>query len=152
MNYKEYYKSPLGMIEIVGEGRKIIAVDFVKKTEKNTGANVPIVKKCIKQLDEYFTGKRKKFLLKLKFNSTNFQKKVWQELLKIPFGETVSYKNIAEKIKNPKAMRAVGGAINKNKIAIIIPCHRVIGSDRKLVGYAGGLWRKKWLLEHEKIL
>ncbi len=104
---------------------------------------------CIKQLDEYFNCNRKNFSLKLYLVGTEFQKRVWNELLKIPFGKTVTYKDIAIGIRNHKAVRAVGNANNKNNISIIIPCHRVIGSDGKLVGYGGGLWRKKWLIDFE---
>jgi len=108
------------------------------------------LKDCIRQLDEYFKGKRMTFDLPLIISGTDFQKKVWNELKKIPFGKTASYKDIALKAGNVKAVRAAGNANNKNKIAVIIPCHRVIGSDGKLSGYAGGVKRKKWLLEHER--
>ena len=103
-----------------------------------------------KQLDEYFAGKRKKFDIPIKLDGTDFQIKVWKELLKIPYGETCSYLDIAKCIGNPKASRAVGMANNKNKIIIIVPCHRVIGSNKKLVGYACGLDVKEKLLELEK--
>ena len=103
-----------------------------------------------KQLDEYFAGKRKKFDIPIKLDGTDFQIKVWKELLKIPYGETCSYLDIAKRIGNPKASRAVGMANNKNKIIIIVPCHRVIGSNKKLVGYACGLDVKEKLLELEK--
>lgn len=148
-----FYKSPIGIIEIIGNKTEIVAVDFVKiqKTAVKSSQNIPVTRKCIKQLDEYFSGKRKKFDLRFEFFGTDFQKKVWIELTKIPYGKTVSYKYIAEKIGNPKAYRAVGGAINKNKIVIIVPCHRVIGSNGRLIGFAGGLWRKKWLTSKEKI-
>ena len=103
-----------------------------------------------KQLDEYFAGKRKKFDIPIKLEGTDFQIKVWKELLKIPYGETCSYLDIAKRIGNPKASRAVGMANNKNKIIIIVPCHRVIGSNKKLVGYACGLEVKEKLLELER--
>lgn len=151
-SYTLHYKSPIGMTKITAKDSGILVVDFIEKRSDVKNQNTPIIKKCIKQLDEYFKGKRKKFSLKMDFLGTDFQKKVWRELAKIPFSKTVSYKYIAERIGNSKACRAVGNAINKNKIAIIIPCHRVIGSNGKLVGYAGGLWRKKWLLEHEKYI
>lgn len=101
-------------------------------------------------MDEYFSGKRKKFDVSIVLEGTEFRKKVWKELMNIPYGETCSYKDIAIKIGNPKACRAVGGANNKNKIPIIIPCHRVIGTGGKLVGYAGGLHIKELLLENER--
>jgi len=110
----------------------------------------PLIKKTIKQLDEYFNKKRKTFDLPLDLKGTEFQKKVWEELLKIPFGKTLSYGQLAAKTGNPKASRAVGMANNRNPIPIIIPCHRVIGSDGSLTGYAGGLELKKFLLEHEQ--
>ena len=103
-----------------------------------------------KQLKEYFAGKRKSFDLPLLTPGTDFQKAAWNELLKIPYGETISYHKHAEAINNPGAVRAVGSANGSNRIAIIIPCHRVIGSDGTLVGYGGGLQRKKWLLDHER--
>lgn len=103
-----------------------------------------------KQLKEYFAGKRKSFDLPLLTPGTDFQKAAWNELLKIPYGETISYHKQAEAINNPGAVRAVGSANGSNRIAIIIPCHRVIGSDGTLVGYGGGLQRKKWLLDHER--
>jgi methylated-DNA-[protein]-cysteine S-methyltransferase len=108
------------------------------------------VKEGIRQLDEYFRGARKRFSLKLLPQGTPFQKLVWQQLKRIPYGKVVSYGDVARAIGRPHAYRAVGNANNKNPIGIIIPCHRVIGSDGKLVGYGSGIWRKEWLLKHEK--
>ena len=108
------------------------------------------MKKCIVQLEEYFDGKRKEFDLKLILNGTEFQKSVWHKLMEIPYGKTVSYKDVAIAIGKPNACRAVGGANNKNKIWIVIPCHRVIGSNGDLVGYGGQIWRKESLLKLEK--
>lgn len=105
-----------------------------------------------RQLMEYFSGKRKAFDLPLAITGTGFQKKVWEELRHIPYGKTLSYLGLSRQIGNVKAIRAVGHANGQNPLAIIIPCHRVIGSDGSLTGYAGGLWRKKWLLEHEGAL
>ena len=110
-----------------------------------------MIKECFKQLKEYFEGSRREFDLPIEMNGTQFQKKVWKELLKIPYGETRSYKDIAISIGNEKACRAIGMANNKNHIPIIIPCHRVIGSNGKLVGYAGGIDIKEKLLNIEKI-
>ena len=104
---------------------------------------------AIIQLQEYFEGKRKQFTIRLNPQGTNFQKKVWQKLLEIPFGTTISYQQLSNQLGDSKAIRAVANANSKNPLWIIIPCHRVIGSDGSLTGYAGGLWRKKWLLEHE---
>jgi methylated-DNA-[protein]-cysteine S-methyltransferase len=101
------------------------------------------------QLKEYFEGNLTHFQFKMNPNGTDFQKKVWEELLKIPFGKTASYQEVTNKLGDPKAIRAVANANGKNPLWIVVPCHRVIGSDGSLTGYAGGLWRKKWLLEHE---
>lgn len=124
-------------------------VSFVDKEEKPTESVPAVLLQCLQELDEYFKGKLKEFSVSLTQDGTEFQKKVWHELLNIPFGKTVSYLHIAKKLANAKSIRAVGGANGKNKIAIIIPCHRVIGNNYTLVGYAGGKWRKQWLLEHE---
>ena len=148
--YTTYCKSPLGPIKIVGSQDCILSLDFVE--EKLPGdADLPFcLKACVKQLDEYFKGNRREFLLNLGPEGTKFQSLVWQQLKKIPFGEMVTYRQIAIAIGNPKACRAVGNANGKNPISIIIPCHRVIGSDGRLTGYGGGLWRKEWLIKHEK--
>jgi methylated-DNA-[protein]-cysteine S-methyltransferase len=148
--YQACYKSPLGPIEIVGLADCILSLDFVDK-EFAGAADLPFwLKNCLKQIDEYFKGKRRRFLLKLDPQGTPFQKLVWRQLEKIPFGEVVSYGELAGIIGKPGASRAVGSANGKNPIAIIIPCHRVIGSDGRLTGYGGGLWRKEWLIKHEK--
>jgi methylated-DNA-[protein]-cysteine S-methyltransferase len=148
--YKAYYKSPLGPIEICGMKDSILSVDFVEDMLPGD-ADLPFcLKTGLKQIDEYFSGKRKEFLLKLDPQGTNFQRMVWQQLEKIPYGAVVTYGEIAGIIGKPKACRAVGSANGQNPIAIIIPCHRVIGSDGSLTGYGGGLWRKEWLIKHEK--
>lgn len=150
---KVYYSSPIGIIKIEGSNEGIEVVDFVDKYGKIDIEEVIDENTCLalKELEEYFNKKRKNFTVKINMQGTEFQKKVWSELLNIPYGKVVSYKQIAEVIENPKASRAVGNANNKNKIAIIIPCHRVIGSNNKLIGYAGGINRKKYLLELENI-
>jgi len=148
--YKTYYKSPLGPIEISGMQDSILSVDFVEDMLPGD-VDLPFcLKTCLNQIDEYFSGNRKEFLLKLDPQGTTFQKMVWQQLEKIPYGAVVSYGEIASIIGKPKASRAVGSANGRNPIAIIIPCHRVVGSDGNLTGYGGGLWRKEWLLKHEK--
>ena len=148
--YKTFYDSKVGLLEIEGTGNAITKVHFSAKKKIKADKDLPpILKKCQKQLDEYFSGKRQKFSLELQLEGTAFQKKVWEQLQKIPFGETASYRDIAVAVGNEKAVRAVGGANGKNNIAIIIPCHRVIGADGGLVGFGGGLWRKVWLLNHE---
>jgi methylated-DNA-[protein]-cysteine S-methyltransferase len=148
--YTTYYKSPLGPIKIVGNQDCILSLDFVEE-ELPTDADLPFCLKAgLKQIDEYFKGHRSQFLLNLDPQGTRFQRLVWRQLEKIPFGEVVSYRQIAGAIGKPKACRAVGSANGKNPISIIIPCHRVIGSDGRLTGYGGGLWRKDWLIKHEK--
>lgn len=143
-----YYKSPIGHIKIEAEDNHIIALDFVENIGEEKISE--IIVQCKNQLEEYFLGKRKDFDLEIKFlKGTEFQIKVWEALRSIPYGKTVSYKWIAEKIGNPKAVRAVGGANNRNPIAIIVPCHRVIGSNGKMVGYAGGVEKKEYLLKIE---
>ncbi|CUN79059.1 methylated-DNA--[protein]-cysteine S-methyltransferase [Clostridium disporicum] len=148
MNYG-YYESPIGKIKIEAEGESIIGVSF--SMESSEWDENEAVIKCKNQLQEYFEGKRKEFDLNIKFiKGTEFQISVWKALSNISYGEKVTYKSIAEKINNPKAVRAVGGANNKNPIAIIIPCHRVVGSNGKMVGYAGGIDKKEYLLKLEE--
>lgn len=162
--YNFIYNSPIGKLLIIHSIKEIIGIKFISSEKDVDKINVisydiidssnlekfPIVKETIKQLDEYFLGKREVFSLPLKLIGTDFQISVWNELQRIPFGETKTYKEIAENINNPKACRAVGLANNKNPIPIIVPCHRVIGSNGKLVGFAGGLGVKEKLLELEK--
>ena len=147
------YNTIIGNIAIFCENDFIVSIKFVGKNFDSSNIEfkeTKLIKDTYKQLSEYFSGKRKFFTVPLKQNGTDFQNKVWNALKKIPYGETRSYKDIAIEIGNPKACRAVGMANNKNKIPIIIPCHRVIGINNKLVGYAGGLHIKMKLLELEK--
>lgn len=109
----------------------------------------PIIHQCIDELMEYFSGQRKSFTVPIHQEGTEFQQKVWKELYEVPFGKTLSYGELAKKLGDPKSVRAAAAANGKNKIAILIPCHRVIGADQSLVGYAWGKYRKKWLLQHE---
>ena len=148
--YCTAYQSEIGLIEVTATSNAIVTVNFVDTKSRLDEDIPPILKACIQQLDEYFEGKRISFGLALAFSGTEFQKMVWQALTTIAFGETTSYAKIAQQVNNPKAYRAVGNANNKNPIPIIVPCHRVIGSTGKLTGYGGGLWRKEWLLKHEK--
>jgi methylated-DNA-[protein]-cysteine S-methyltransferase len=146
---KAYTLSPIGPLEISGVAEGITSVTFVKK-QLLSDRNLPgCMKECVRQMDEYFKGTRKKFSLKVLLEGTPFQEQVWQELRRIPYGKAVSYGDVARAIGKPLAFRAVGNANNKNPIVIIIPCHRVIGSDGRLVGYGSGIWRKEWLLRHE---
>ena len=150
--YFKTYDTVIGKIIIEESEEKISRIEIVNGTEKFDGKEeeTELINKTYKELDEYFRGKRKTFDIPLKIEGTEFQKKVWNALLEIPYGETRSYLEIAKRIDNPKASRAVGMANHNNKIIIIIPCHRVIGSNKKLVGYAGGLDVKERLLKLEQ--
>ncbi len=147
-----HYRSPIGILEIVGTDQGILSVNFIENAAVDLTAPVPlpaVIQECLKQLDEYFRGGRKSFSLSLSLSGTDFQERVWRRLLKIPFGQTASYRDLAEAVGSPGAFRAVGGANHRNPISIIVPCHRVVGHSGGLVGYGGGLWRKEWLLRHE---
>jgi O-6-methylguanine DNA methyltransferase len=145
-----YYETKIGKISIIENGSAITHINFHGEIPKGTNIiETQLIKQAAKELQEYFDGKRKIFNVPLEPKGTEFQQKVWNALKEIPYGETCSYKKIAEKIGNIKASRAVGMANNKNPIPIIIPCHRVIGANGKLVGYAGGLGVKEILLEIE---
>jgi methylated-DNA-[protein]-cysteine S-methyltransferase len=144
-----YLETVTGTLEIKGTARGISSVHFMD-SEISVSEIIPKeLKPAVDQLTEYFEGKRTHFNLKLNPEGTEFQKKVWKKLEEIPFGKSISYQQIANQLGDPKVIRAAASANGKNPIAIIIPCHRVIGSDGSLTGYAGGLHRKKWLLEHE---
>lgn len=145
-----YMDSPLGRIKIVGDDDAIKMVSFTEGEESNTKEAVPlVVRNCKKQLKEYFEGKRKEFNVPLSPEGTDFQRGVWDALLEIPFGKTSTYAKQSVSLGDIKKIRAVGTANGKNPIAVIIPCHRVIGTDGSLTGYAGGLDKKEWLLRHE---
>lgn len=141
--------SPIGNIEIIGNETGLRSVSFSDAGSVHDDTIHPIETACKQQLEEYFSGKRTTFSLQMDLIGTDFQKKIWNELLKIPFGKTVSYMELAMQHGDVKAIRAVGAANGKNPVAVIVPCHRVIGAGGELVGYAGGLHRKKWLLELE---
>ncbi len=152
---KSYYPSPIGLLEIIFTEQGIINITFIdeKKVDYKyfVNKNLRFMYNLIyDQLNEYFTGNRKKFYLPVVFQGTDFQVKVWKQLIRVPFGETRSYKEIAEAIGSPGAARAVGNANRKNPLPILVPCHRIIKTDGQLCGYASGIWRKKWLIEHEK--
>jgi len=155
MLYHKYYKSPLGILQIVADEKNILAINFVGQARLDSAKrarrqnNNALLTKCVVELNEYFSTKRKKFSVPLALTGTPWQQKVWLALSRVPYGATISYSDLALMSSGSKGARAVGGAVNKNPIPIIIPCHRVLGSDAKLVGYEGGLWRKKWLLVHE---
>ena len=148
-----YHKTPIGIAKITGnkngiqsvsvlDEKEVLKEDLAKKTPK-------LLQNCVTQLEEYFNGERASFDLTVNPKGTHFQIKVWKSLLNIPYGKTRSYLEQSKTLGDAKAIRAVAAANGKNPLWIIIPCHRIIGSDGSLTGYAGGLWRKKWLLNHE---
>ena len=140
-------KTPLGFAKIQGNEKGISSITVLEKEE--TTAIPEILEDAVYQLQEYFEGSRKEFQLDLNPEGTEFQKRVWDALEKIPFGKTLSYLELAKQLGDVKAIRAVASANGKNPLWIVIPCHRVIGSNGDLTGYAGGIHRKKWLLAHE---
>ncbi len=152
--HRLYYSSPIGIIELTAADDALVSLYFVERQESTQSAEplLPLLQQAREQLQEYFAGRRQVFDLPLAPRGSNFQMKVWRELRAVPYGKTVSYLDIARALGDPKAVRAVGNANGKNPISIIIPCHRVIGRDGKLIGYGGGLWRKEWLLKHEGAL
>jgi len=149
--FSKIINSKLGYLLLTADNNALLSINFIDENthiQENTNS---IIEETITQLNEYFEGKRTKFAISLSPQGTNFQKQVWNELLNIPYGKTASYSDVAIAIGNPKAVRAIGNANNKNPIPIIIPCHRVIGKSGKLVGYAGGLGIKKTLLRLEMV-
>lgn len=150
--YHTYYHSPVGLLRICGTDEYITEVSFRNKKEDDSslGKDIPMLLiECTEQLIQYFNGQRRVFELPLNQKGTPFQQDVWNMLLQIPFGKTISYMDMAKRSGDIKAIRAMANANGKNNIAIIVPCHRVIGSNNSLVGYGGGLPRKKFLLELE---
>ncbi|WP_111884787.1 methylated-DNA--[protein]-cysteine S-methyltransferase [Acinetobacter sp. CFCC 11171] len=154
----QFLDSPVGQLKLVAHETALVAVLWENENPNRVRLAAlvedlqhPILLKTAQQLNEYFAGKRQQFDLPLDFEGTAFQQQIWQALLTIPFGETRSYKQIAEQIGNVKAVRAVGAANGKNPISIIAPCHRVVGANGKLVGFAGGLENKEILLKIEKL-
>ncbi len=148
MTHTAFLKSPLGITKIVGDVNGISEISI--SDEGEVSVSIPKeLEQAVIQLQEYFDGKRNEFNFKLNPKGTEFQQRVWQELLNIPFGKTLSYLELSKKLGDVKAIRAVAAANGKNPLWIVVPCHRVIGTDGSLTGYAGGLGRKKWLLEHE---
>ena len=150
--FTTYYHSPVGLLKISGTSDFISEVSFHDTTQKNDSSKKdmpPMLIQCVEQLIQYFNGERRIFELPINQTGTAFQMETWNLLMTIPYGKTISYLQLAIKTGDPKATRAVANANGKNNVAIIVPCHRVIGANKELVGYGGGLWRKKWLLEHE---
>jgi len=149
-----YYESPIGTIEIRGTDAGVSDLNFFDLKEERSVRRIKSappgpVADALAQLEGYFRGSRKAFTVRLDLRGTPFQMKVWAELLRVGFGQTTTYKALAVAVGQPAATRAVGGANHGNPISIIVPCHRVVGSDGRLTGYGGGLWRKEWLLRHE---
>lgn len=158
MNNPSFYKkleeavlqTPIGNAHIFGDDTGVCKISI---TDKDLSVTKRIISEpvriCFQELGAYFRGELHKFTFPLRFEGTDFQKRVWRALLEIPYGKTLSYLELARQLGDEKAVRAVAAANGKNPLWIVVPCHRVIGSDGSLTGYAGGLWRKKWLLEHE---
>lgn len=144
-----FINTPLGIAKLKGDENGLSMVSILSDNEPITDIVPEVLEDAVYQLNEYFEGERTQFDLQLNPTGTDFQKKVWEALLKIPYGKTCSYLELSKTLGDPKAIRAVAAANGKNPLWIIVPCHRVIGSDGSLTGYAGGLHRKKWLLEHE---
>ncbi len=146
------FDSPVGPIQIRSSSTHITAIEFLDKPASHNFAQSDLELQCERELNEYFAGKREVFTFPFEQPGTEFQQRVWAELMRIPFGTTISYHGLAVRLGDPKCIRAAGTANGKNNIAIVVPCHRVIGSDGSLTGYAGGLEKKEWLLRHEKSL
>jgi methylated-DNA-[protein]-cysteine S-methyltransferase len=147
-----YYESPIGLVKIGGTEQYIGELSFVDNKDQLTYGEPGITElmhQCTEELIEYFHGKRNKFDIPVHQEGTEFQKRVWSELMEISYGKTISYMDLAKRLGDPKVIRAAATTNGKNKITLLVPCHRVIGSDKSLVGYSGGMWRKKWLLQHE---
>ncbi len=151
-NQTAYYKTSIGTAKIEGNSNGIVAITVIDEAVETSKTTPNCLQDCVQQLEEYFKGNRTVFNLKLKPKGSTFQQKVWEELQKVSFGKTRTYLEQSKELGNVKAIRAVAAANGKNPIWIVIPCHRIIGSDGSLTGYAGGIWRKKWLLNHESSL
>lgn len=144
-----YHQTPLGVFEITEEDGYIVSVYSLDEEHELVAPETPLLQRAADQLDEYFAGKRKSFDLPLKQYGSDFQQKVWNQLSTIPYGKTISYQQQSNYLNNPLGIRAIASANGKNNLLIIVPCHRVIGSDGSLTGFGSGIWRKKWLLQHE---
>lgn len=144
-----YIKTPLGIAKITGNEEGLSSIIVLNSAEQLTDIIPESLEDAVYQLNEYFEGTRKRFQLDLNPEGTDFQKRVWKQLEQIPYGKTTSYLELSKSLGDVKAIRAVGAANGKNPLWIVIPCHRIIGSDGALTGYAGGIPRKRWLLEHE---
>ena len=153
--FSTYYQSPIGLLKVSGTETYISSIHFIDHIDDPSEIKVdssyhPMLIQCIEQLIQYFQGERRNFEFPIYQDGTAFQKRVWNELIGIPFGKTISYLELARGMGDVNVIRAAASANGKNNIVIVVPCHRVIGSNKELVGYSGGLWRKKWLLDHEQ--
>jgi methylated-DNA-[protein]-cysteine S-methyltransferase len=144
-----YYRTPIGIVRITQDDEFISGISIRDEEYEIEPASTPLLQTAIDQLQEYFDGKRKRFDFQIRQPGTDFRQQVWQCLLSIEYGTTTTYAQQSNLMKNPLAIRAIAAANGKNSLWVVVPCHRVIGSDGSLTGYAGGLWRKQWLLEHE---
>lgn len=147
-----HYRSPIGIVRIEETDGLISSIKVLDEEVELSFPQTPVTEQAIDQLHEYFTGKRSTFDFSFQQNGTPFQQQVWQQLTNVEFGKTQSYIQLAEQFGNPLAIRAIASANGKNKLWIVVPCHRIIGKNGELTGYAGGLWRKKWLLQHEAVI
>ena len=147
--YQAAIPTPIGILQLCADEHALLSAYFIEQPLQHASPQNALLEETIRQITAYWDGKLKRFDLPLAPQGTDFQKSVWQELLNIDFGNTRTYLEMAVCLGNSKCIRAAAAANGKNPISIIIPCHRVIGSNRQLVGYASGLWRKKWLLQHE---
>ena len=147
--FSVYYDSPIGILRIIEEDDFITSIYALDDEQEVTQPQTPLLKQAVQQLDEYFAGTRKNFDLPLKQHGSDFQQGVWDELSRIGYGKTISYQQQSKFLKNPLGIRAIASANGKNHLLIVVPCHRVIGSDGSMTGFGAGIWRKKWLLEHE---
>lgn len=144
-----HYLSPIGLVKVEETDGKISAITVLNEETETLEPQTEVLQLAVQQLQEYFAGKRSMFNFPTEQSGTPFQQQVWQQLGKVGFGETQSYLQLAHDFGNPPAIRAIASANGKNKLWIVVPCHRIIGKNGELTGYAGGLWRKKWLLQHE---
>lgn len=150
--YQAFYASEIGNIRITANETAVETLYFVPEPAAPSPQLPPVLQECLRQLGAYFRGELKTFSLQLQPQGTAFQQKVWQQLLEVPYGSTATYLDIARALGDRNAVRAVGSANGRNPISLIIPCHRIIGTNGNLIGYGGGLWRKEWLLRHEGAL
>ncbi|PWK78673.1 methylated-DNA-[protein]-cysteine S-methyltransferase [Mucilaginibacter oryzae] len=144
-----YFKTPVGIARIIEEDGYITSISIRDEAYEIEPAPTQLLQSAINQLNEYFAGTRREFSIPIKQPGSDFQQEVWNELTKIPYGTTITYTQQSNQMNNPLAIRAIAAANGRNNLWVVVPCHRVIGANGSLTGYAGGIWRKKWLLEHE---